>query len=255
MLSGKGRRIKRWLSMTPMWWLLVASLVLAVFALQGCGGGGGGEAPITPPSGVFKTLRVGNSWTYDVSGTYTDLETGKSENVKGTIRIDIDEASVNGATYLVMKLTLDITTTSGVPITLTEFTLIAQDESGSIEMIGMSTPEGYDLLVEPVIIWRSPMEVGQVVTYTGNFASGKVEIGSYRVEGIERVSVPAGSFVAFKVAESSTTKNAMGETLLSAASTSWVVPEIGGAVRQIVTITNYEDDFTLKLTAVLKTYK
>jgi len=135
-----------------MWWLLVASLVLAVFALQGCGGGGGGEAPITPPSGVFKTLRVGNSWTYDVSGTITDLETGKSENVKGTIRIDIDEASVNGATYLVMKLTLDITTTSGVPITSTEFILIAQDESGSIKMIGMSTPEGYDLLVNPVII-------------------------------------------------------------------------------------------------------
>jgi hypothetical protein len=255
MLSGERRRIKRWLSMTLMWWLLVASLVLAVFALQGCGGGGGGEAPLTPPSGVFKTLRVGNSWTYDVSGTITDLETGKSENVKGTIRIDIDEASVNGATYSVMKLTLDITTTSGVPITSTEFILIAQDESRSIWMIGMSTPEGYDLLVEPVIMWRSPMEVGQVVTYTGNFASGKVEIGSYRVEGIERVSVPAGSFVAFKVAESSTTKDAMGETLLSEASTSWVVPEIGGAVRQIVTITDYEDEFTLKLTAVLKTYK
>jgi hypothetical protein len=236
-----------------MWWLLVASLVLAVFALQGCGGGG--EAPLTPPSGVFKTLRVGNSWTYDVSGTYTDLETGESENVKGTIRIDIDEASVNGATYLVMKLTSDITTTSGVPITSTDFIFIAQDESRSIRMIGMLTPEGYDFLVEPVIMWRSPMEVGEVVPYTGNFASGKVVIGSYRVEGIERVSVPAGSFVAFKVAASSTTKNAMGETLLSEASTSWVVPEIGGTVRQIVTITNYEDEFTLKLTAVLKTYK
>jgi hypothetical protein len=255
MLSGKGRRIKRWLSMTSMWWLLVASLVLAVFALQGCGGGGGGEAPLPPPSGVFKTLRVGDSRTYDVSGTLIDLATGKSENVKGTIRIDIDEASVNGSTYLVSKFTLDITTTSGVPITLTEFTLIAQDESGSIKMIGMSTPEGYDLLVEPVIIWRSPMEVGQVVTYTGNFASGKVEIGSYRVEGIERVSVPAGSFVAFKVAESSTTKDAMGETLLSKAYTSWVVPGIGGVVRQIATITNYEDDITWKLTFVLKTYK
>jgi hypothetical protein len=94
-----------------------------------------------------------------------------------------------------------------------------------------------------------------VVTYTGNFASGKVEIGSYRVEGIERVSVPAGSFVAFKVAGSSTTKDEEGETLSSEAFTSWVVPEIGGAVRLITTITNYEYGVTFKLTAVLKTYK
>jgi len=233
--------------------LLVASLVLAVFTLQGCGGGGG-EAPLTPPSGVFKNLRVGDSWTYDVSGTVINLVTGRSESAKGTLRDDIDDAYVNGATYLVIKGTLSLTTASGAPITLTEFSLIAQDESGSIWLIGMSTPEGDDILVEPVIMWRSPMEVGQVVNYTRVFASGETMIGSYRVEGVERVSVPAGEFVAFKVTESSTQKDAWGQTLASATTTSWVVPEIGGTVRKVGTITNYEGGFSLKLTAVLKTY-
>jgi len=254
MLLGKGRRVIRQLSMAPMWQLLVASLVLAVFTLQGCGGGGG-EAPLTPPSGVFKTLRVGDSWTYDVSGTVTDLETGESESVKGTLRYDIvEETDVDGVTSLVLKWTLSLTTASGAPITLTEFGLIAQDESGSIWLIGMSTPEGYDILAEPVIIRRSPMEVGQVVTYTGNFASGKVSIGSYRVERVERVSVPAGSFVAFKVTESSTTKDWLGQTLLSDEFTSWVVPEVGRSVRSIWTVTYYTYGISLKLTAVLKTY-
>ncbi len=254
MLLGKGRRVIRQLSMAPMWQLLVAFFVLAVFTLQGCGGGGG-EAPLTPPSGVFKTLRVGDSRTYDVSGTVTDLRTGRSESVKGTLRYDIvEETDVDGVTVLVLKWTLSLTTTSGIPITLTEFLLITQDESRSIWLIGESTPEGYDLLVEPVIMWRSPMEVWQVVTYTGKYGSGEVDIGSYRVERVEKVSVPAGSFVAFKVTGSSTTKDWVGQTLSSEETISWVVPEVGGIVREILTVTNYEDDISLKLTAVLKTY-
>lgn len=238
-----------------MWWLLVASLVLAVFALQGCGGGGGGEAPLTPPSGVFKTLRVGNSWTYDVSGTLIDLATGISLSATGTARADIEEAAANGATYLAVKLTLELTTTTGIPVTSTEIMLIAQDESKSIWRIGMTTPQGPVFLTEPVIRWRSPMEVGHVESYTAEYVNGVVEIGSYRVEGIERVSVPAGSFVAFKVTSSSTVKDAMGNTLKSVSSTSWIVPEIGWFIRDIANITDYTSRTSFKGTFVLKTYK
>jgi hypothetical protein len=254
MLQGKSRGIMRGLSMTPMWLLSVASLVLAVFILQGCGGGGG-EAPLTPPSGVFKTFRVGNSWTYDVSGTLIDLATGISLSATGTARADIDEASVNGATYLAVKQTLELTTTTGIPVTSTEIALIAQDESKSIWWIGTSTPQGPVLLAEPVIMFRSPMEVGHVETYTAKFANGAVDIGSYRVEGIERVSVPAGSFVAFKVTKSSTVKDAMGNTLISASITLWIVPEIGWTVREIRNITNYTYGSSFKGTLVLKTYR
>jgi len=98
------------------------------------------------------------------------------------------------------------------------------------------------------------MAVGQVVDTSGVYVSGRTVLSSYRVDAVERVSVPAGTWVAFKVTESEQERNALGQLTSSSQSTAWIVPSLG-IIKLQQTATDYEDGISLTLTASLKTYQ
>lgn len=225
--------------------------VLCSLVLVGCGGGGE-SAPLTPPNGTFRMLRVGDTWTYDVSGTFTNLETGEKVSAVGTERIDIEPSDVEGT--LAMKVTLNLTA-GGRPIVMVEHFLIGQDTDGTIYNLAKVTPNGIDMLQSPIVIWRSPMSVGQVVDWTGQYViSGSITSGSYRVDSVERVSTPAGQFVAFKVTESEQELNSLGQQISSSKITYWVVPQLGQVMFKETT-TDYADKISWSFTVSLKAYQ
>jgi len=116
--------------------------------MSGCGGGGGG-APLTPPSGVFRMLRVGDTWTYDVSGTLTSLETGEKANVTGTLRIDIEPTDIQGV--LAEKTTMTLKLPDGTTITIVGHIAFSQEDDGTIYEVGEFLPQGIDFLQTPMV--------------------------------------------------------------------------------------------------------
>lgn len=237
---------------------VVLVLVLTCFVLLGCGGGGGvSETPITPPEGIFRMLRVGDTWTYDVSGTMTSLTTNEKVTVKGTTRLDVEPTNLAGA--LLLKQTLNITMDNR-PLTQMEYFIVSQDYNGTIYRLSGMTLEGSDLLLSPIIMFQSPMFIGQVVSWTGQYVSGNVEIGSYRVDGVEKVSTPAGQFVAFKVSESGQMRDKFGNQIASYSETLWIVPQLGTVKKNrtatmVITIDYENIVVSASLTMLLKTYQ
>lgn len=231
--------------------VLFSAWVVVLIVLQGCGGGGGGGTPISPPNGVLRIIRVGDMWTYDVRGTFTNLETGEKISVKGTLRNDIEPTDINGV--LASKITLNLTA-NGRPLTIVGYSLISQDINGTIRLHGMVTDSGLVSLQEPIISRLSPMTIGQLVDYSGIFTSGEVIIGSYRVDTIEQISVPAGKFIAFKVIESSIVKDKFGNSEYYESSTMWIVPQIG-IVYEKSDVTVPLESYSYSITASLKTYQ
>lgn len=229
--------------------------------LAGCGGGGSSGdtlTPLTPPDGRFRMLRVGDTWTYDVTGTYTLLSTGEKTSMKGTLRIDIEPTDIQGA--LAMKTTLNVSV-NGRPLTSVIYEIISQDNDGTIYLLAeITSEEGTDSLQSPIVMYRSPMFIGQVVNWTGLYESGQKTIGSYRVDNMERISIPAGQFVAFKVTKS---EKVLKEYLLfgqlitqpiaDLTEILWIVPQLG-TIKTSGTITYHLDKASLSIITSLKSY-
>jgi len=155
---------------------------------------------------------------------------------------------------LAEKDTLSLKLPDGTVMTMVDHIAFSQDTSGTIYEIGEFSDSGFDLLQTPSVVYQSPMAVGQVVNTSGVFASGDTVLESYRVDAVERVSVPAGTWVAFKVTRSSQQRNALGQLIASRTQTEWVVPSLGIVKFQRL-ITDHESGISLTATYSLKTYQ
>jgi len=78
---------------------------------------------------------------------------------------------------------------------------------------------------------------------------------SYRVEALEKVSVPAGTWVAFKVVGNAQLRDAFGQPISSTQITEWIVPSLGRYIKRQVTKIDHKNGNLEATTYSLKTYR
>lgn len=234
---------------------LIGAVVIGITLTVGCGGSGGVTAPIVPPNGIIRQLRVGDLFVYRVSGSIRNIETGETISVSGQLRSEVVglKKDPEGRDYLVNQTTY-ILQANGRTLTLLYSTFFRQDQDGNIYKRGERIISGERWIVSPtpeVISTLSPLQIGQTHTYDIIYSDGNREISTYRVDAVEQVKVPAGTFTAFKISQQTQTQ---GESSILSAATKWVVPQIGAPIKMSGTSTDYTEGYSYILSAEMTAY-
>jgi len=224
----------------------IARLLILTLGYEGVGDG---NETLIPPNGVFRLLRVGDTWTYEATLTITSLTTGEQYSATGTARVEIEPTGTQGV--WLEKLTLSVELPDRTTMTKVEGFALSQDSNGTIYLVGIFTPSGIERFQSPIVVYQSPMEVGQVVRTSEIPGIAR----SYRVEALEKVSVPAGTWVAFKVVGSAQFRDAFGQPISSTQITEWIVPSLGRYIKRQVTKIDHKNGNLEATTYSLKTYR
>jgi len=220
---------------------VVVTVVLLATLLAGCGGGGGGG--MVAPLPQLRQMRAGDTWNYRV--TLTD----GMDRVVTTARIRVDPATgidLVGNTYRLVEITF------GPPANIDVIAYLSQDLGGSVWQHGDFTDGAEELVAAPyggkVLVTKSPFVVGDRYQYNISYNTGAWESGSTEVVVRETVTVPAGTYEAYRVARRTC---AGGVTALT---THWYVPEVGHIVRGVMELsvgtTTYQ--CTLEMTSATR---
>lgn len=218
---------------------------LAAFSI-GCGGGGGSaNLSDVEPVPTLVAYQSGDSWEYDISGTYRDEDGSRS--FTGTLTRNLMLDTFDGG--LVFKLTATLTLSpSGLPTQSTiSSTWFRQLPDRSVVLLARRDADG---TLKRIISGATPIPGtwyrGLPVTSVRWFDNGETETYRLTVVGSQRVSVPAGSFNAWKTVE--TTSYSTSDEYAS--ETSYYALEVGEAVLSQGTLAT--DDFTIQYTARLR---
>jgi hypothetical protein len=221
------------------------SLVLTI-GLFGCGGGGDGSSSsnvIPLKTNNIKQAESGDSWNYNLNGTYSD--TSQSFNVSGTLNGQI--LATTKQSPITLEICLDRYSTGtltgpGGSITLDSHSYFLQDSNGSIYVYGEGESGSPDTwVVSPVsgyyLEMESPMSIGQSNGASVLFSDGENLTFSYSVDAIENVSTGVGTFEAFRTSQSFSHDFGGGDSTVIV-ETVWIVPGLG-IVKEDADITYY----------------
>lgn len=264
----------------------IVTAVASMMLVSGCGGGNGLIIPV--PDRVVRQLKVGDYWVYRVNGTFYDPNTNETAKVSEQVRVDVSGylQDQEGRNYLVLQH--DVTPqansktkgyyaggfylyrfgyTGGFFVYYSRwrdgFFVYRQDQNGNIYARGVKPDTGdivWNVEANPeVLILRSPLQIGQTYNYNIALSDGTQVSSNYSVNGVERVTVPAGTFTAFKVISKGSFKSrkitpeGTREFTAEGTATEWFVPSIGTSVKAIVAITS-NSNASLNLTLELDSY-
>lgn len=195
-----------------MWRLLVLSLVIV---------GAAGCSETKAPSGEMVRISPGAKYTFAVEGTL------EGSPITGEISIDIKKAVDEKGEPCLKEYVVYTLKSNGKSDRLTLDNFVRQDEQGSVYELGDSDEKW---LKEPVLQVRSPLKVGDEYSTNSIYGSGLTTETTTKVVGVERVSVPAGTYTAFKLESKETSRR---DGVLNAQE--WWVPALGQPVKMIWT--------------------
>ena len=218
----------------------LAALVMVIAI--GCGGGGAAITPLTPE---VRLLRAGNQWRYDVTGQITGGGEVASINGSCTDTIhDLTLLSPSGQQCLSLQRVLEYTANSQQFVAITWIHFAQPSYGRSVYTYGIrenGSDVWYTSPFDGYLDTQSPVAVGNQYSETVTFPDQSVETRSWRVEGEEILSVPAGRFTAYRIRR----------TIDSAISTDWFVPSLGHSVKRHMTATIQYEGVPVSVTLTL----
>ena len=186
---------------------------LALFALCGCGGSGGG--PVVPVA-TFSATGPGDTWNYAVN-----IDFGVFGKFAGTLTEALTNDTYNGNPSVRFTRTFNLQITSG-PAILTSFEeispagrLLAESVNGSPVAVTQDT-------------FSTPSTLSQTTSTSGEISldNGESFSSTYRVVGVARTQTGAGTFACWLV-----NQNVTHSDTTTDAYTMWIAPETGNYVR------------------------
>lgn len=222
--------------------LQAMSGLLALMAGAGCGGGGGSAGNTggaTPPfanATRLRQLQVGDSWTYNITGTFKS-PSGTTVNVIGTLIESIVQEIVGGQNVMGLSQALALTDTGGNSFNSNDITYFKQDLSThNLYTYAVKRGTGAIKFVidDPQPIWKpGTWGIGTAISGTSHLSDGSVLTSTLTVQGQEVIGTPVGSFTSWKTTDASSANG----TLIGI---SWWSPEMGQPVKVQFTITGLD---------------
>ena len=214
-------------------YLSIGAGIAAALALAGCGGGGGGgtTAVTVAPTTRLKAPTVGQTWTYQATGSATF--SGAAFPVSGTLTQTYGATTVAGAT--IQAVTAGSLTGAGQTIPFSAVELLGVDSNGNLDVVGLqetptSTPH---LLKKPIVL--EPGVFANLLTYNDGTTTTDTNAPfnvTFQVTGSESLTVPAGTYQAWIV----TSTQVSGTKTV--AETAWYAPEVGTFVKAVLKATD-----------------
>jgi len=227
-------------------WIALGGGILLLLT-AGCGGGAGNSTTtFTLPASRLRTPEVGQAWTYTVTGML--IGDGLKLPLVGELTRRYDATSAPGATLTEVEEGEIMTAGQTFPDNLT--TLIAVDNAGNVNDLALQERDdtGPDALATPIralpgdFSFTTQFDQATQLTVRGGPYSH-----AFKVNGMERLTVPAGTFLTWRV-----TETVINGTNLSQ-QTVWYAPEIGNIVKSTIQQQDSANpDFTTTLLFVLK---
>ena len=164
-------------------------------------------ANLQAPSGELPAWKVGDTWTIKVTLKWLY----ENESVSTVVYSVISEQAYNGMDCYIVK-TQDTTTSTSIPLGFN--TIQAYDKTtlriiGTTDALNLSETNSSTFFLNTSIQYSAkpyPLSVGKTWTTTDNTTyieenqTTTVNSSSiYKVEGIESITVPAGTFNCFKI--------------------------------------------------------
>ena len=253
--------------------LIISTIGLLVLA--GCGAAPSGEAPISNPvlvspvaqpipapaltTSFIRVRQPGDFWSYNEQRKIVGFD-NQAFNLVGTLTSTVLAATItdfygNEAGVTSLSLVLRNPGEDGVLTSIAQ-AYITQDPDGTMYVHGLLD----DSIQPPIqrfvtvstsgkaVSFPSPIELGSVTqTAFIEYDDGTTETFSAVAVKVENIHVPAGEYVAMRI-ESSGTRITGSQTMTTVA-TSWLVPELGAAVK-LEQSTTIRDDTTGEVMAV-----
>jgi hypothetical protein len=220
--------------------VLVLILVSLQVGLFGCGSGSETAAPTVSK---MRTLQVGDSWTYDISGQ------NSSVGYTGTWTMSITQGSIAGVSVLAETSTINfVTNGSNTSSSLVGY--MQQDPiTGNVHPYAIKDSSTNDQVVtvtdRPLpIVWPGSWEAGKTITSTIHYSNGTSETASYTIIGQESVATPAGVITAWKLTISNSSNAGTASGII------WFSTELGNYVRMDMTNSTGTASYTLRSTTV-----
>ena len=210
---------------------LSVAFIVGVTFFVGCD-----AVPVLPPSDdalslttpFLRVLQLGDSWTYDErrEGTVND----EPFTAVGTQTVNVlceTVVDLAGGTARVISGALDLVVNDETPVTISGRSYFSQDPDGTLYWHG-ETDESVDPPIERFVqtpvegrfrSLASPIIVGATNQSCVTYDDGTTVVAESTVVAVERVSVPAGQFVAWRI-EGTQTKTT-GTAVTSYEVTSW----------------------------------
>lgn len=193
-----------------------------------------GSVTVAPPIDFYiRANQPGEYYTYDIAGSGS--VSGYKFKISGDATMSFESAwhyDYCNNPVSALKLDLDLTLSAGgetLDASAAARQYYTQDENGALRLHGasvsiegqsgtawISDSPGYEVYLP------SPMRVGMNGKWSANMSNGEDLIGSYSVKSLEKVSVPAGDFLALKTMIS---PGFLGGKI---SQSSWFVPELLG---------------------------
>ena len=202
--------------------------------LSGCGGGGSPLPSPTPSpspspspgSGRLRTLRAGDRFSFSASGRATS-DRGVLTDVAGDAAVVYLDTLFFGASALGERFLANLQG-SGVTLPLDSITYVSQDSSAAIVLLGREDAFSGEPLPSVGTYVETPGQLSDGLTRTENrVIGGRSSTAVFTVVGRESVTVPAGTFDAFRCRRTEDF-DAVGEFWTD---TLWYVPSFGHWVK------------------------
>lgn len=199
-------------------------LVLSLGACGGSGGGGDTSGAVTPAqtaptnsASTLRTMQVGESWTYAVTGDFT-----------GDMVVAITKTIVNpkGVTCFVEETSGTLLhSQTGESLLLREQSYTGQSPTGARYDCGRlkaGAPDFIQSVDGLALETESPLRAGQLISGVVTYTSGAWVDSTAQVQSYDSVPTPAGTFDSFKIRITSSYSD--GDI---SASTEWIAANIG----------------------------
>jgi hypothetical protein len=198
-------------------------LLLAVCFTAGCGSGGSGGGVITPTT---RLVVVGDRLEYSVAGTVTGPG-GADSTVLGHFEQTVEASTLDGQAVKSFVTSGEIIWEM-VVLTLGGTVFVSQDvATHDIWLLGDDHSSTGAPRTAAAGTRHLPGAWSPVTGFSGtiSFSDGKSRDRTFTVIGMESVTVPAGTFQAWKVRET------IAEDGIQSTVTNWYVPSMGWFVK------------------------
>lgn len=233
-----------------VWLVLVAvSLLCLTGLLTGCSDDDSDNSGTETPLGAMRSYQTGDTWTYNVSGTYVP-NSGPSQAINtATATLVYDQQVVPAAKQTAVEtLTLSVPITHGTYEENAVYTIgFNQAGNGTMSLVGLNTANVVSVIDEFDSAIAGPPGDNLAGTNSWSGSANCPTFGAFSIsttkDATTSVSTPAGDFQSY---EASGTKSLGG---FASSFTAWVNPQLGSFARME---TSYEDTLgTTNLTYVL----